>query len=301
MHVNASLIGLFTLAQSLFSSGCYTHLNQPRDPPSQRSEYLIETTVEGIVYTPADWPQPLHGDLYLPRQGGPRPVVLMVHGGGWANRSRDDMTGLSRKLARQGYAVFNVDYRLAPGYTYPAQLQDMRRALHWITANAARYQLDTGRINAWGYSSGAHLAALVASFDGRAENADLPRIRAVVAGGIPADLRKYSNSPIVMRFMGGDRQQMPARYAEASPAYHISGDDPPVFLYHGKLDYLVGVDQATAYYAALREGGVDVELFLHNWRGHLTLFLFGGEAEQRAIDFLNRVNRRQQFLTQEPH
>ena len=48
-----------------------------------------------------------------------------------------------------------------------------------------------------------------------------------------------------MRFMGGYRDDMPERYAEASPAWHVSAGDPPVFLYHGTLDRLVTPDQAT--------------------------------------------------------
>ena len=114
----------------------------------------------------------------------------------------------------------------------------------------------------------------------------------MVAGGIPADLRVYDDSPIVKRFMGGTPADMPERYAQASPLYHVSADDPAVFLYHGKLDSLVSTDQSTHYYDALIDAGVDAELFLHNWYGHMTMFLFGGAAEARAIDFLDRKNAR---------
>ena len=255
---------------------------------AQSPDSELDRVVEDIVYSPRDWPQKLSGDLYLPAKRGPLPVVLMIHGGGWANRSRDDMDDISRKLTRYGFAVFNIDYRFAPRYTYPAQLHDVQRALRWLAANAGSYRLDAARINTWGYSSGAHLAALAGGVNAMA--ADLPKVRAVVAGGIPADLRKYSGSPIVMRFMGGDRDEMPARYAEASPAYHVNPRHPPVFLYHGKLDVLVTPDQATDYFDALQAAGVDAELYLHNWRGHATMFLFGGDAEARAIDFLASRN-----------
>lgn len=271
-------------------AGCSSHLGQASAERPAGQSYAIDRVVEGIVYTPGDWPQALEGDLYLPARHGSLPVVLMVHGGGWANRSREDMTDLSRKLARHGYAVFNIGYRFAPRYTYPAQLHDTQQALGWLAAQASRYRFDLDRINTWGYSSGAHLAALLGSYNRPGDTAELPRVNAVVAGGTPSDLRKYSGSPIVMRFMGGDRHEMPARYAEASPAWHISAGDPPVFLYHGKLDLLVTVDQATDYYEALRAVGIDAELFLKSWRGHMSMFLFGGEAEDRAIAFLNRQN-----------
>ncbi len=271
--------------------GCSRHLGANAVESAPVKEYDIDRVIENLVYTPGDWQQPLDGDLYLPARDGPLPVVLVVHGGGWSSRSREDMTGLSRSLARRGYAVFNIAYRFAPRYTYPAQLQDLQQALLWLGANAARYRLDSARINTWGYSSGAHLAALVAGIDAAAPSgAELPRVNAVVAGGIPADLRKYEKSPLVTRFMGGYRDEMPARYAEASPAAHISAGDPPVFIYHGSLDTLVTPDQATDYYEALRAAGIDAELYLQSLRGHVTMFLFGGTAESRAIDFLDRHN-----------
>jgi len=270
--------------------GCSTYLGPDSADDPDGVLYAVDRVIDDIVYTPEDWPQALAGDLYLPSRRGSLPVVLAVHGGGWANRSRDDMEDISRKLVRHGYAVFNIGYRFAPRYIYPAQLHDLQQALRWLAANGSRYRLDVERINTWGYSSGAHLAALLGSYEEADEAADLPRVNAVVAGGTPSDLRKYSDSPIVMRFIGGDRDEMPARYADASPATHISAGDPPVFLYHGKLDYLVTVDQATDYYEALRSAGIDAELYLKSWRGHMSMFLFGGDAEDRAIAFLNRQN-----------
>ena len=303
MFSNPPFIPAVILLAVAALTGCYTHINiQAYESPAEVT-YDLDSKIENIVYTCASWPQPLHADLYLPQKRGLRPVVLMIHGGGWANRSRDDMAGISNKLVRQGYAVLNVNYRFAPKYTYPAQVHDLQQALAWIADNANRYRLDLERVNTWGYSSGAHLAALIGAIDHDnhlAENSNpLPRIRSVVAGGIPSDLRKYTGSPIVMRFMGGDRHEMPARYAEASPVYHVSSDDPPVFLYHGKLDFLVTEDQASDYYEALRAAGIDAELYLHRWRGHMSMFLFGGDAETKAIDFLNRNNSTRQLIAAE--
>ena len=199
--------------------------------------------------------------------------------------------------------MLNLNYRFAPQYTYPAQLLDMRQALTWITANAELYALDVGRINAWGYSSGAHLAALLGGFDEQSlpngASDRLPRLRAVVAGGIPADLTRYEDSPLVERFLGGERDDIPRRYAQASPLLHVSADDPPVFLYHGKLDAVVSPEQSRDYYEALRAAGVDSELYLHNWHGHMTMFVFGGEAERNAIEFLDRHNQPQPLIAEQ--
>lgn len=288
------LLGLTAL------SGCQTQLNSQPTEPTNKVTYNLERKIDNLVYTKAGWPQQLHADLYLPETAGLRPIVLMVHGGSWAKRSRDDMSAISRKLVGQGYAVLNVNYRFAPHYTYPAQIHDLQQALSWISENADQFRLDLDRVNTWGYSSGAHLAALLGGLDHdegqAADETLLPRIRAVVAGGIPSDLRKFKSSPIVRRFMGGNRDEMPERYAEASPVYHVSEGDPPVFLYHGKLDFLVAEDQASDYYKALRAAGVDAELYLHRWRGHMSMFLFGGAAEDKAIAFLNQNNAVSQLV-----
>jgi acetyl esterase/lipase len=286
------LLSTFAMA----SAGCQLHLGAETESTAvdeASSRYALGQEIRDIVYSEPDWPQTLRADLYLPQKHGPLPVVIVIHGGGWANRSRDDMTPISQDLAQRGYAVMNLDYRFAPKYTFPAQLDDLQQARSWLAANAEHYQLDLNRVNAWGYSSGAHLAALLGGQQQGSSTdpvQELPRLRAVVAGGIPADLRKYSNSPIVTRFMGGARDAMPERYAEASPQYHVSAGDPPVFLYHGKLDSLVEQDQPRDYYDALIAAGVDAELFLQSFRGHMTMFLFGAEAEARAMDFLDRKN-----------
>jgi acetyl esterase/lipase len=289
------------LLPALLLSGCYVHLNEQAWPESTANRYQIDRVLRDIVYTEPEWPEQLRADLYLPNRRGPLPVVLTIHGGGWANRDRGDMADISRELAERGYAVLNLNYRFAPQYTYPAQLLDLQQALGWINANASRYRLDPQRINAWGYSAGAHLAALLGGFDEaklpRNAPRDLPRLRAVVAGGIPADLRKYDNSPIIERFLGGTLGDIPERYAEASPVYHVSADDPAVFLYHGKFDFLVTPDQPRDYYDALIAAGVETELYLHSFRGHGTMFLFGGDAESRAIDFLDRQNRGDSLAT----
>ena len=220
---------------------------------------------------------------------------MMVHGGSWSARDKADMNAISRVLVKNGYAVLNLNYRFAPTWKYPAQLADMQQALKWIADNAETYHLDLERVNTWGYSSGAHLAALIASYN-YSENSlladieGLPRIRAVVAGGIPADLRKYEDGPIVRRFLGDSQAKLPQVYADASPAFHISANDPPVFIYHGKMDMLVKRDEPEDYFEALQNQGIDSELYLHSFRGHMTMFLFADDAQRKAIQFLNRKN-----------
>lgn len=297
---------LFCLVSLMTLTSCASYQPNYSGSPDSSHVYNVNhgraaefTIIKDIVYTNADWPQPLAAELYLPKklpaQASNWPVVLMVHGGGWSGRDRSDMDSTAKKLAKQGYAVFNVSYRFAPEFIYPAPVQDLQMALLWLQKNATEYQLDLHRLNAWGYSSGSHLVAQLASVKpGAAQTLDLspplPKIHAVVAGGIPADLSKYSNSPIVVPFLGVKRDDNPQLYKDASPMTHISADAPPMFLYHGKRDRLVEKEQSINYYNALRRAGVPAELYLHPLWGHVTMFLFGWDAENKAIDFLNHYN-----------
>ena len=278
----------------LLLSGCASHQRSFTIDSKVDQNYDV-AVVENIVFSNDGWPQQLKADLYRPKNSALMPVVLMVHGGGWSSRDRSDMHSTADELAQKGFAVLNISYRFAPQFIYPAQIQDLQLALRWLQNNANQYQLDLNRVNAWGYSSGAHLVALLASVNpGEAQtlvsSPALPKIRAVVAGGIPADLSVYSASPIIVPFLGAERDKNSELYRQASPISHITPDDPPVFLYHGKLDMLVEKEQSINYYNALRQNNVQAELYLHSLWGHFAMFLFGWEAENKAIQFLNHHN-----------
>ncbi len=251
--------------------------------------------IENQVYTPEHWPERLYADVYLPETGaGGLPAVLLVHGGGWEKGERADVARIARTLARYGFAVFNVSYRLAPAHRFPAPLEDLQVAMRWIHTRAAFFGVDRQRISAFGYSAGAHLVSLLGAVAGtgnaldRAYGGPLTRPVAVVAGGIPSDLRKFTGGRLVPQFLGGRIEEVPGRFAQASPAYHAHAGAPPHFLYHGTMDVLVPVDHATDYATALRSAGVPVELYLMRLRGHITAFLTDRHALRTAAGFLRR-------------
>lgn len=170
-----------------------------------------------------------------------------------------------RSSPRRGYVVANIEYREASSYNYPAQLNDTRAGVKWLRANASRLNLDPQQIAGWGYSAGAHRVALAATFK---EDAD-SRLQAVVSGGLPADLTHYPVSPIITKFIGAAYAEKPKTWIEASPVSHVSGDTPPMFLYHGEWDRLVYVEDSIAMKQALKRAHVPVELYLISGSGHI--------------------------------
>jgi acetyl esterase/lipase len=130
---------------------------------------MYEVTVTAdLAYADADG-QPLLADLYRPATEQAPPVVLYVHGGGFAVGSRSDgAEGRLAALAAHGVAVLSVDYRLAPAAHFPAQLHDVKAAVRWVRGCAPSLGVDGGQVGVWGASAGALLASLVGLTPGQA-------------------------------------------------------------------------------------------------------------------------------------
>ncbi|MCC2656107.1 MAG: alpha/beta hydrolase [Panacagrimonas sp.] len=242
------------------------------------------TLQRDVTYTPAQWPQAQRGDLYLPGGAGPFPAVVVVHGGGWNSRDRQDMVGISQLLAENGFVAFNIDYRLAPQFHHPAPVEDVRAAVSYLREHARSLKIDPAHIGGWGYSAGAHLVTLAANSDRGA----VPLMQAVVAGGMPADFRRYPQSPIIHEYIGASYTDAKAAWEAASPYLQVSPDDPPMFIYHGNGDLIVQPEELTAMQAALQRNGVEVEVRQVPILGHIAVFYFSEASRRDAIAFLKR-------------
>ena len=233
-------------------------------------------------YTPPDWPKALDADLYLPADVSQPPVVLVIHGGGWTSGSRDEgyVRLICRHLASHGFAALSVDYRLAPEARFPAQFDDLAEALRWLAVRGPGLGLDTRHVGVWGYSAGAHLASLIST-----REQALP-LAAVVAGGTPADLRVWPDSPYVNALLGQSLADAPARWAEASPVVQVNAATPAHFLYHGRLDTLVEYDQMQRLASALQAVHVPVLTSTRWLYGHILTAVLPGSSFDEATDFL---------------
>jgi len=194
------------------------------------------------------------------------------------------MVGLAKQLARRGYCVMNVTYRLAPEWHYPAPVEDLRQALRWMKQNAEELNIDPQRVALYGYSAGGHLVELV-GFHSVPEGI---QVRAIVAGGTPQDLTLDPDFPVVPVFLGTSFQKNPAVYKDASPLNNVSSETPPLFIYQGTKDKLVPPEHTYRLLSQLEKNEVEHQVHWVKGRGHITTFLFPGNAIKKAVEFLDR-------------
>jgi len=102
-------------------------------------------------------------DVYIPtRTPKPLPVVMYVHGGGFAMLSKETHRVMALTIARRGYLTFNIDYRQGARNQFPAPLEDASAALQWVAQNAERYGGDPNKIAIAGESAGGNLVTALA-------------------------------------------------------------------------------------------------------------------------------------------
>lgn len=225
----------------------------------------------------------------------PRPAVLWLHGGGWREGSRDQHANAA--LAARGFVTATASYRLSGEATFPAQIHDVKAAIRFLRASAGRWNIDPDRIGIWGYSAGAHLAALaaltpnMAELEGDGGNAGVSS--AVAAAALLAPPADFTRSWAAMSdfpphpgweansaFLGGDVSDPAVRERArlASPIVHASAAAPPVLVVHGRRDEIVPVAQGRSLVERLRETGADARLLELPDDDHGLPSVFGAEG-----------------------
>jgi acetyl esterase/lipase len=172
-------------------------------------------------------------DLYLPARAAAAPLLLYVHGGGWANGDKTN-PGLAAKLDHwlpKGQAVASCNYRLVPAATPLQQADDIAHALATLQRGAGRWGLDPERTVLMGHSAGAHLVALLGADPRLLSAAGAAPPRGVVAldsGAldVPALMAGPRVPAIYRQAFGSD----PAGWRAASPWQRLGRGGLPMLL-----------------------------------------------------------------------
>ena len=238
--------------------------------------------------------------LYPKQNKGEMPAVIWVHGGGWSDESLTKLyrpeTDMAR-LAKEGFFVASIEYRLCQESIFPAQIEDCKCAVRYLRAKAGQYGIDAGHIGCWGESAGGHLVALmgvanVPEFEGSGGWSDYSSaVQAVCEWYGPNDLFYGLNleegDSIFEKLFGGKLGTIDAQMKAGSPMTYVRAGLPPFLIMHGNADRLVPFAQSQMFYDALKEKGNDAELITVPGQGHG--FFDGKEYYDKIIAFFIRT------------
>jgi len=262
----------------ILSSAICMGLTDAASFAAQLFRYKVETN---IVYHAKNDQNKL--DVYRPAEApGPTPVVVFIHGGGWVEGTKEERVLEMMPYLQMGFAAVNLEYRFGRISMAPAAVQDCRCALHWVFANAKKYNFDPFRVVLQGGSAGGHLALMsgmltpAAGFDRecRASADDYysenpgtgkdPRVAAIVNWfGITDVLDELhgTNAKGYTVAWVGDQPNADEIAKRVSPINHVTKDLPPTLTIHGDKDALVPYEQAVRLHKAPAAAKVRNELY----------------------------------------
>lgn len=247
--------------------------------------------VPNVTYHRADG-RDLRLDVYQPLQStSPRPTVVYYHGGGWTNGSKESSALTFLPYLEMGWAVVNVQYRLADVAHAPAAVEDTRCALRWVYRNAEPYGFDTDKIVLTGNSAGGHLALITGfltasagldrqcpgdrnrAWPNAATSTEELEVAAIVNWYGITDVYDLAHRPagasgnFTDAWLGSrpDRDEI-ARWV--SPMTYVRSGLPPVLTIHGDADPIVPYDHATRLHEALDAAHVPNRLLTVAGGGH---------------------------------
>ena len=204
-------------------------------------------------------------DIMRPDGPGPFPVLVCIHGGGWANGEKEGMYPYGEWAVEMGIAAVLPNYRLTGMAPHPAQQDDVLAALDWVAAHAADYSLDASRVAVTGVSAGGHLTAQVGVLATK-RKVDYT-IRCIYPVCPPTDMPRFLTDnpdirPVLEALVGGTAEDKGEAMMDVSPVFHVHPKAPPCVAAHGGADKLVPCNQSEVFVAALRKAGVPAEAII---------------------------------------
>ena len=224
------------------------------------------------------------GDLFLPEKPQGAPLALCIHGGGWNAMDKYSWAGVAQLMCEQGYAAFNINYRLLDQAPWPACGDDCLRAANFLydLTHPMMKQLDRSQgMVIIGGSAGGHLALMT--------GLRLPRdrVRAIVSISGPADLllrAQRTGRDFYHTFFGTPGEITDRMLLEVSPVSYVKPNSPPILCVHSTNDKLVFIDQARRMVEMCKGVRARAELFAYPGPGELHGIWIDGTDPHRLLE-----------------
>ena len=211
-------------------------------------------------------------DVYQPPEGvaSKRMAIIHLFGGGFfaGNKGAGYIINDAKALGNRGYTSVSANYRLQTQAKWPAQIHDVKAAIRWTRANAAKIGVDEDKIVVAGYSAGGMLSLLAAGTNG------MPEFEGTV--GTPGVSSKVNAcigvyplaSAQIARGLFGEGGATPEAIAAASPTSYIGPNFAPTIFIHGEADTTVPVSSSIDFFTKLKAANVPTALTVIQGAAH---------------------------------
>ncbi len=279
------------LAASLYACGLFAAVAHAA--PVVQNDIQYATSASG---------EALRLDLYKPETGGPAPLIVWVHGGAWENGNKTAMP--LAPIIDRGFAVASLDFSPASKAPFPGQVHEIKAAIRFLRAEAARYGYNASRIAIAGASSGAHLAAVVGTSNGHRElegtlgdhGAESSAVNAIVSYFAATNLTTILTQstpfglnirePALKRLLGAAPKDAEPLARLASPVFQVDRTDPPLLLFHGDQDPQMPINQSHELEGAYAALGLSADLIVVHGAAHGGNEFYSPENVEHAVKFL---------------
>lgn len=254
------LCPLFLVGQQSFEINLYSFETQVKHSDKEQGEVKLHAQLVAVA-------------------DNAKPAILIFPGGGYTVHSFEyEGTDIADWYNERGTHAFVLAYRLGEfdgsGNRHPAMLNDAKRAMRTIRANAKKWGVDPNKIGVMGFSAGGHMAAMISTHfdDGNPAGKDsiehfssLPNF-SVLAYPVITMNNEYTHWGSRRFLLGPTPSQADIDYISVQD--HIKGQTPPTFLFHTSDDKAVPVQNSIQYYLALRELGIPAEMHIYEHGKH---------------------------------
>lgn len=270
---------LMTLSTTTLSFGQEIIPLWSEEVPNQKPN----NETEKITYKATTWIENVQKptlEVYLPsKKSATGKAVIICPGGGYSGLSYDwEGTDVAKWFNSKGIAAFVLKYRVPKSKTLispkDAPLQDAKRAIRWVRANAKKYNTLENQIGIMGFSAGGHLASTLGTHYNSEDHftkSEIENISArpdfmILIYPVITMQESFTHKGSRENLIGQNPSKELVDYY--SNELQVNSETPPTFIVHASDDATVPVKNSIVFYEALNKQKVKAEMHIYPKGGH---------------------------------